>query len=107
GLDPRIVLGDPLAATERGLALVAALGVDARKLDHDQALVIHHSRMKTSVRSWSRTRHHISLLLPRARSTLSVGPRLMLIRPANSTPSVDRPEMITRTRKIVLSVMTT
>ena len=34
GRDPRGVLGDARAVDERGLALVAAAGVDARQLDH-------------------------------------------------------------------------
>ena len=34
GFDPQIVLGHALAGAERGRALVAALGIDARELDH-------------------------------------------------------------------------
>jgi len=45
-LDPGIVLGDALAAAERGFPPVAAPGVNARQLDHGQPLVSHHSRMK-------------------------------------------------------------
>src|SRR6478735_3287282 len=70
----------------------------------DQLLVIHHSRMKAIVRACRRTRHHISLLLLRARSRLLVGPRVSVTRPANSMPSVARPETITQMKKIVLAV---
>ncbi len=34
GGDPGIVLGDPRAVAQRGLAAIAAPGVDARQLDH-------------------------------------------------------------------------
>src|SRR6185312_17210095 len=69
-----------------------------------QLLVIHQSRMKIMVRNCSRTRHHISLLLARARSMLLVGPRVRVTSPANSMPNVARPEAITQMKKIVLAV---
>ncbi len=56
GFDARIVLGHAPAADQRGLAGVAAAGIDAREADHQRRYSIMKTRNSSSAAPWSQTR---------------------------------------------------